>query len=50
MEQTTKTTKMQTKSLQSPDEVRTFENGKIDIVNFDNGVTIGRATFELNTK
>ena len=46
MEQTTKTTKMQTKSLQSPDEVRTFENGKIDIVNFDNGITIGRATFE----
>src|ERR671937_345880 len=46
MEQTTKTTKMQTKSLQSPDEVRTFENGKIDIVNFDNGVTIGKATFE----
>ena len=46
MEQTTKTTKMQSKSLLSPDEVRTFENGKIDIVNFDNGVTIGRATFE----
>ena len=46
MEQTTKTTKMQSKSLLSPDEGRTFENGKIDVVNFDNGVTIGRATFE----
>ena len=36
------------KSFSSPDEVRTFEKGKIEIVNFpDSGVTIGRGTLEL---
>ncbi len=45
---TSSTTKVQAKSLNSsPDEVRTFEKGKIEIANFaDSGVTIGRSTFE----
>lgn len=35
------------KSFSSPDEVRTFEKGKIEIINFpDSGVTIGRGTLE----
>jgi hypothetical protein len=33
------------KSLEKPDEVRTFEKGKLEIVNFGD-VVIGRATFE----
>ena len=33
------------KSLEKPDEVRGFENGKLEIVNFGD-VVIGRATFE----
>jgi hypothetical protein len=38
--------KMQKKSLDtSPDETRTFEKGKIDLVNLGD-VTIGRARFE----
>ena len=38
--------KMQKKSLDSsPDETRTFEKGKIDLVNFGD-ITIGRARFE----
>lgn len=41
----TTTTKMQKKSLNSPDEVRAFEKGRIEIANLDN-VTIGRSTFE----
>jgi hypothetical protein len=41
------TTKLLAKSLASPDEVRTFEKGKIEIVNFpESGITIGRGTFE----
>jgi hypothetical protein len=37
---------MQKKSLDSsPDETRTFENGKIELANFGD-VVIGRATFE----
>ncbi len=39
------TTKISTKSFESPDEVRTFEKGKVEIVNLGN-VIIGRATFE----
>jgi hypothetical protein len=40
------TAKMQKKSLDSsPDEPRTFEKGKIDLVNFSD-VTLGRAIFE----
>jgi hypothetical protein len=39
--------KISAKSFGSPDEVRTFEKGKIEIVNFpDSGVTIGRGTLE----
>lgn len=39
--------KILAKSFSSPDEVRTFEKGKIEIVNFpDSGVTIGRGTLE----
>ncbi len=34
------------KSTDSPDEVRTFDKGKLEITNFKKGVTIGRATFE----
>ena len=41
----TTTTKLQKKSLNSPDEVRTFEKGKIEIGNIGN-VGIGRSTFE----
>ncbi len=33
------------KSFESPDEVRTFEKGKVEIVNLGS-VIIGRATFE----
>ena len=39
--------KISAKNFSSPDEVRTFENGKIEIVNFpDSGITIGRGTLE----
>ncbi len=38
-----KTTSMLTKSLNSPDEVRTFDKGKVEIVNID-GRAVGRAT------
>jgi hypothetical protein len=38
-------TKMQIKNLDSPDETRTFEKGKIQVANLGD-VTIGRATFE----
>jgi quercetin dioxygenase-like cupin family protein len=35
------------KSLSSPDEVRSFEKGKIETVTLgESGVTIGRSTFE----
>ena len=37
--------KMQKKSLDSPDEIRSFEKGKVELVNFES-VTIGRAVFE----
>lgn len=40
-------TRAQAKRLgSSPDEVRTFEKGRIEIVNFDNGVTIGKGTLQ----
>ena len=39
--------KILAKSFASPDEVRTFEKGRIEIVNFsDSGVTMGRGTLE----
>jgi quercetin dioxygenase-like cupin family protein len=37
--------KVEHKSLNAPDEVRTFEKGKVELVTVD-GVSIGRATFE----
>src|SRR5919204_2371252 len=40
-----KTTKMEKKSMKSPDETRTFEKGKVELANLDD-VVIGRATFE----
>ena len=43
---TTNSSSMEKKSTNSPDEVRTFDKGKIELMNFTNGVTIGRATFE----
>ncbi len=39
------TTNMLTKNFDSPDEVRKFEKGKVEIVNLGN-VIIGRATLE----
>jgi hypothetical protein len=39
--------KILAKSFSSPDEVTTFEKGKIEIVNFpESGITIGRGTLE----
>jgi hypothetical protein len=37
------------KTFENPDEVRTFENGKFEIVNIG-GLTIGRATYQPNWK
>jgi hypothetical protein len=37
------------KSLNSPDEVRRFDNGKLELVNVA-GATVGRATFEPGWK
>ncbi len=41
--------KVELKSLNSPDEVRTFEKGKVELTTVD-GVSIGRATFEPGWK
>ena len=35
------TTKMQKKSMNSPDETRSFDKGKAEITTLANGVTIG---------
>ena len=40
------TTKMQKKNMNSPDETRTFDKGKAEIITLTNGVTIGRAYCE----
>jgi hypothetical protein len=37
--------KMEGKSLNRPDEVRTFDKGKLEIINIG-GRTVGRATFQ----
>lgn len=37
--------KMEVKSLNSPDEVRAFDKGKLELINIG-GATIGRAVFE----
>jgi len=41
--------KFESKSLNSPDEVRKFDKGKVELVNVG-GATIGRATFEPGWK
>jgi hypothetical protein len=41
--------KIERKSLNTPEEVRTFEKGKVELVTVD-GVSIGRATFEPGWK
>ena len=37
---------MEKKSMNSPDEIRTFEKGKLELTTFKNGTTIGRITLE----
>ena len=37
---------MEKKSINSPDEVRTFDKGKLELTTFTNGITIGRITLE----
>jgi quercetin dioxygenase-like cupin family protein len=37
---------MQSKNLGSPDEVRSFEKGRMDVVNLGEDVVAGRAVFE----
>ena len=41
--------KIETKSFNAPDEVRTFDKGKLEIINME-GRTIGRATFQPGWK
>ena len=41
--------KMQKKSLNSPDETRSFDKGKIELATID-GITFGRATFDQGWK
>jgi hypothetical protein len=41
--------KVESKSLNSPEEVRKFDKGKVELVNVA-GATIGRATFEPGWK
>ena len=45
----TKAKALESKSLNSPDEVRKFEKGKLELVTIA-GATIGRATFEPGWK
>jgi len=37
---------MQKKIMNSPDETRFFDKGKVEVSTLSNGVTIGRAYFE----
>ena len=41
--------KMELKSLNTPDEVRTFDKGKLELVKIG-GATVGRATFQPGWK
>jgi hypothetical protein len=41
--------KMEVKSLNNPDEVRTFDKGKLELVKVG-GATVGRATFQPGWK
>ena len=43
---TTTPSSMGKKSTNSPDEIRTFDKGKLELTTFKNGSTIGRSTFE----
>ena len=43
------TEKLESKNLNSPEEVRKFDKGKVELVNVA-GATIGRATFEPGWK
>ena len=40
------TVQMEKKSINSPDEIRTFDKGKVELTTFTNGTTIGRITLE----
>ncbi len=42
--------KMQGKSLDAPDEVRSFEKGRMDVVTLGDDVVVGRAVFEPGWK
>jgi hypothetical protein len=48
-EEVIKMAKMEGKSLNRPDEVRTFDKGKVEIINVG-GRTVGRATFQPGWK
>ena len=41
--------KMEVKSLNGPDEIRTFDKGKLELINIG-GATVGRATFQPGWK
>jgi mannose-6-phosphate isomerase-like protein (cupin superfamily) len=41
--------RMQKRNFSTPDETRTFEKGKLDLISLD-GVTFGKATFEPGWK
>ncbi len=43
---TTVSMPMEKKSMNSPDEVRNFDKGRIELTSFKNGTTIGRITLE----
>jgi quercetin dioxygenase-like cupin family protein len=43
---TTSAAPMEKKSINSPDEVTTFDKGKLELTTFTNGTTIGRTTLE----
>ena len=40
------TVQMEKKSINSPDEIRTFDKGKVELTTFTNGTTIDRITLE----
>ena len=42
----TSSTQMEKKSFSSPDQVRTFDKGKLELTTFTNGTTIGKITLE----
>ena len=42
----TRGAQMEKKSMNSPDETRAFEKGKLELTTFKNGTAIGRIMFE----